>query len=91
MTSLRSDSKPLTSFSKDQQILLKEIQTWVKNNNRATKIAISCKERDQSNSGQLNQKQLPDILKENKLEQSQQELIALKSCLRFDNKGEFKI
>lgn len=57
----------------------------------AAKIAISCKERDQTNSGLLSQQRLPEILAENKLNSSKQEMMTLQSCLARNAKGEFKI
>lgn len=67
------------------------MQRWVANERASTKIAISCKERDAANSGQLRQQRLPEILSENKLDLSNKEITVLRSCLASNPKGEFKI
>lgn len=71
--------------------MLKEIQKWVRETKVAAKVALSCKERDQTASGLLNVQRLPEILDENKLNVSKQEMVTLKSCLASNAKGEFKI
>ena len=63
----------------------------MRENKVAAKIALSCKERDQTNSGQLNVQRLPEILEDNKLNVSKQEMVTLKSCLASNARGEFKI
>lgn len=91
METKKPASKPVKSYTRDQQEILKQVQNYVLRQDKSTKLAISCKERDQTNSGFLNQARLPEILGDHKIELSSHEMMTFKSCLTYNKNGEFKI